>query len=141
MPVDRLTDAVLRLRPQLKTELQKLTKCVSIWPTILEQPLASHTHPMDWRDNQLYIGADSPVWAHSLRHRHSAVISTLRENGLSVEHLRVRVTSIPGHSTRTQVTRAQASTAVTQAVETTARSIQDDGLREALMRLSKTLRG
>jgi len=96
---------------------------------------------MDFRNHELYVGADTPVWAHSLRHRQTAILRALRANGLSVARLTVRVISIPGHAGAQPRVRAQPSAAVMQALETTACSIQDDGLREALMRLSKTLRG
>jgi hypothetical protein len=96
---------------------------------------------MDVRDHELYVGADSPVWAHAFRHQHNAVLRALRAGGLSVARLSVRVAAHPGQPGPPRRGRMQPSATVTDAMETTARSIQDDGLRDALMRLSETLRG
>ncbi len=138
--VDRLADTLLRWRPELKTEMQKLAKSVSIWPLVLEPPLPTHTRPLDWRNNVLYVGADSPVWAHNLRHRNAFVVQALRDRGLPIARLTVHVMTPVGNERSTVVRKPLAASAA-QAIESAARGVDDDDLSAALMRLYRTLHG
>jgi len=106
-------------------------------------PLSDHSRVLSLRDATLVLAADSPVWAARLRFHIPQLVKQLRDNpAVKVRTVKVRVRppeSPPaaeiGLPRPRQLTAGNAD-----ALQQTAHSVSDSGLKAALMRLASRRR-
>ena len=89
-----------------------------------------------WRDGELVLGVDSPAWSSRLRFLIPSLLQKLRDRqDPQIRHIALRV--VPRESPPHRVTRpVRLSTANAQLLRQTARAMDDDRLRAALLRVA-----
>ncbi len=131
-----------RLDDSLKKRAQELRRLTSLLRSELPPESDGHYHVANIQNGTLVIMTDSPVWTTRLRQLGPNILTVLQNSGKkNLMHIRVfsrpaqSVTTRPPASvkTRPEPISRQSSELITQ----TASFIDDDGLRNALLRLAK----
>lgn len=135
-PFDSRLDDTLRKRTG---ELRWLT---SLLRSELPPECDGHFHVANIHGNTLVIMTDSPVWTTRIRQLGPRILANMQNSGRK-NLLHIRVFSRPGQSatvkppapakTRHEPISAQSTRLITQ----TAAFINDDGLRDALLKLAR----
>jgi hypothetical protein len=106
---------------------------------LLPAPLEDHCVWAILRDSDLTLLVDSPAWANRLRYLVPQLKQQLLRHGLQVRNIRIKVTILRGDAgRRTRHRKANPlSRANAELLDCVARGIEDEGLRNALLRLSR----
>ncbi len=124
---------------RLLAQARALKELDTLLDRLIPAPLSAHSRILSLRDATLVLAADSPVWAARLRFHTPQLVKQLRDNqAVKVRTVQVRVRppdtpqaaeiSLPGPR------RLSAKNA--DALQQTAYSVSDPGLKAALMRLA-----
>jgi len=130
-----------RLDASLKKRTQELRHLTSLLRSGLPPECDGHYHVANIRDRTLVIMTDSPVWTTRLRQLGPAILTLLQDSGRK-NLMHIRVFSRPAQSApvkpptpvkiRPEPISPQSSRVITQ----TASCIENDGLRDALLKLA-----
>ncbi len=107
--------------------------------SLLPQPMDQHCVWTVLKKGDLILLVDSPAWASRLRYLSPKLTQQLRQSGLSVRRILVKVTLInTRHIQRKKSRRAiPMSSSNAKLLSSVAETVDDAELRDALMRLSK----
>jgi hypothetical protein len=116
-------------------------KLAPLWEQVAGTDIASHSHPVRMEGRCLLVHADSSLWSNQIRHRYPDFIERLQQftELRQIAELRVRVVppnQAPGPE-KAEHPRPSLSSGASEVISGVAKDIQDDTLREALMRLSR----
>lgn len=106
---------------------------------LIPPPLNDHSRVLSLRDATLVLAADSPVWAARLRFHTPQLVKQLRNNPavrVRTVKVRVRPPQSPPAARISLPAPRQLSAINADALQQTARSVSDPGLKAALMRLA-----
>ena len=108
------------------------------WAEIAGDAIADHTQVvLNGKSGIVY--ANSPVWAHTVNQQRIRLLKAMRDKGFSIDSLQVR--SRPLESIRKNKRIGKRPSAIpveaTQTIEETAKEIEHEQLRLALLRLSR----
>jgi hypothetical protein len=128
---------------RLLAEARVLKELDGLLDRHIPPPLNDHSRVLSLRDATLVLAADSPVWAARLRFHTPQLVKQLRDNpAVKVRTVQVRVR--PPQSLQVAETGLpkprQLSASNADALQQTARSVSDPGLKAALMRLASRRR-
>lgn len=112
-----------------------------LWEQVVGTDIASHSHPVRMEGRCLLVHADSSLWSNQIRHRYPDFIQRLQQfpELRQIAELRVRVVpsnQAPGPE-KAEHPRPSLSSGASEVISGVAKDIQDDTLREALMRLGR----
>jgi len=107
--------------------------------SLLPEPLSAHCVWSILKQGELIVLVDSPAWASRLRYLSPKITQQLRQTGLAVRGVQVKVSlSNKRHMPRKKIRRATPiSNANAKLLSSVAESVDDDELRNALLRLSR----
>ena len=112
-----------------------------LWQEVVGDDLAKHSHPVRVEGRSLLVHADGPLWANQIRHRYTDFVQRLQRYPELRQIAELRVKIVPKTSlARPKVTnpvRPHLSSSAGEVIEDVARGIEDEALREALLRLSR----
>ncbi len=112
-----------------------------MWQAVVGNDLADHSHPVRLEGKSLLVHADGPLWANQIRHRYTDYVQRLQRYPelRQVSELRVKIVPVaPIVRPQTQDSaRPRLSANASEVIEGVAHDIEDDTLREALLRLSR----
>lgn len=120
----------------------ELAQLAAAWQLAAPEPLRRHARPVHRDGPRLVVQADSAAWATRLRHSRSSLLAGLRAAGCAgIESLtiRVRPPAVAAAAPAPRRPRRPGPSAM-QSVEETARGLEDRRLRDALLRLARSLR-
>lgn len=131
-----------RLDGSLSKRAQELGYLTSLLRSELPPESDGHYHVANIHDRTVVIMTDSPVWTTRLRQLGPSILTILQNSGK--QHLlHIRVFSRPTQSAparppqKNRTEPRQISRQSSQLISQTAAFIEDDGLREALLKLAK----
>ena len=133
--VDRLigsSDSLRRLSAALAQHRALLEAVAGLLPA----DVAAHCVAATLTGSELRLLVDSPAWATRLRYLARDLQRGLR-NRWRVETVTVGVEPIRGATAGRPIRRARLSAAAATAIASAAAGIEDEGLRQALLRLSR----
>ena len=130
-----------RLDDSLKKHARELGRLTSLLRSALPPESDGHYHVAGIRDRTLVIMTDSPVWTTRLRQLGPRILGVLQGSGQKhLQHIRVFSRPSRAADARPPVSRPAArepiSAQSSRLIEQTASSIDDDGLRNALLKLA-----
>lgn len=139
-PASDLLSSAQGVPSNLRQQLAALTQLQVAWQQVIPQSLLDHVIPIATSGNKLTLGAESSVWATTIRHTIPQILSKLQQAGYpQLQQIGIRI--IPQQFKRTQIVRRTKPSADTQQkFQDSAQSIEDLELREALLKLGKTLK-
>lgn len=112
-----------------------------LWREVVGEEIAHHSYPVRLEGKALLIHADAPLWATQIRHRYTDYVQHLQRfpELRQVSELRVKIVPINPvfKPTPPDITRPQLSSNASDVIEGVAQGIEDEDLREALLRLSR----
>lgn len=137
-PVHQLLNsgkALNRLGRQLATQDELLKLVRSGLPT----PLNEHCMSAIRHEDNLTLLADSPVWASRLRYLSRNLQQRLRQTGVKILNIKVKVCIMERPFTSSRMTReaTRLSLGNAELLRSVGECTQDKGLRDALLRLSR----
>ena len=140
MPKPRTIDQLLHSTPALKelrNNLRAQEKLLVLTRSLLPAPLDQHCLSAQQRGNTLILHTDSSAWASRLRYFSRNLRAKLRDKGMLVRKLEVRVfiNNQPKQLSTRHVHHLSPDNA--KLIEATADAIKDSKLRAALKRLSR----
>ena len=130
-----------RLDGTLKKRARELGRLTALLRGELPPESDGHYHVANIRGNTLIIMTDSPVWTTRIRQLGPKILAVLQNSGgTKMQH--VRVFSRPGKSVTIQPPPPETkpkhlSARSGQLISQTASFIDDDGLRDALLKLAR----
>ncbi len=129
-----------RLDASLKKRTRELGQLTALLRGELPPEADGHYHVANIRGNTLVIMTDSPVWTTRVRQLGPRILTALQKSGRT-GILHIRVFSRPGQSVKVQPPAPETkpkhiSTRSGQLINQTAAFIEDDGLRDALLKLA-----
>ncbi len=130
-----------RLDDSLKKRARELGRLTSLLRSELPPESDGHYHVAGVRDRTLVIMTDSPVWTTRLRQLGPKILGILQNSG-NKHVLHVRVFSRPSRASAARppapapASREPISPQSGRLIEQTASFIDDDGLRNALLKLA-----
>lgn len=112
-----------------------------LWQQVVGSDIAAHSHPVRLQDRCLLVHTDSSLWGNQIRHRYPDIVRQLQqfEQLRQLVELRVRVVPVneaPGPE-KALHPRPAMSSAARDVISGFARSIEDESLRAALLRLGR----
>ena len=131
-----------RLDERLKKRAQELNRLTLMLRNELPPEVDGHFSVANIRDRTLVIMSDSPVWATRLRQLGPQIVNILQNNGKK-NLLHIQVFSRPSNSPvarqpePTQRPARTLSQQSTELINQTATYIEDENLREAMLKLAK----
>ena len=108
------------------------------WTEIAGNSIAAHTQVvLNGRSGIVY--ADSPVWAHTVNQQRIRLLKAMRNKGFSIDSLQVRSRPLESIRKNKKIEKKPSAIPVEarQAIEETAKEIEHEQLRLALLRLSR----
>lgn len=106
--------------------------------SLLPQPISEHCIWAIPKKGDLILLVDSPVWASRLRYLSPKLNQQLRQYGLKVRRIQVKVSIMRGDVLQDKTRRANPiSAANAKLLSSAAQSVDDEELRSALLRLSR----
>jgi hypothetical protein len=112
-----------------------------MWEQVVGPDLANHSYAVRLEGRCLLIHADGSLWANQIRHRYAEYVQQLQQfpELRQLSELRVRVVpfSQVERPRPAPTVRPQLSQGAGEVIEEVAHDIDDDALREALLRLSR----
>ena len=110
----------------------------NVWQRAVGENLALHTSAQI-KDDELLVLADSPVFAHAVRSTTVSILEYFRRAGLPMKRLRIRTRPprVPPPPTTRHRRLSPLTSSVGDLLQKSAASLQDDGLRAALLRLAR----
>ena len=130
-----------KLDGSLKKRAQELERLTSLLRSELPPEIDGHYHVANIRDRTLVIMTDSPVWTTRLRQLGPTILTILQNSGRN-DFLHIRVFCRPSQTVdnkpRQPVNQQQKliSQQSSELIHQAASYIEDDGLRDALLRLA-----
>ena len=130
-----------RLDASLKQRARELGRLTALLRSELPPESDGHYHVANIRGNTLIIMTDSPVWTTRIRQLGPRILTVLHNSG-STKLMHIRVFSRPGRSATIQPRPPKTkpkhlSPRSGQLISQTASFIDDDGLRDALLKLAR----
>lgn len=136
--------SILLSNPQIKRAYQQaqlLWKIQAHLRPILSKPLADHCQTAAFSNGILTLHTDSSAWAARLRFMSADILKACQTdpalNAIKTIRVRVRPPVYDNPNNRPVSGKASLSPQTVQLLRNTAESIQDAGLRAALLRLSR----
>ncbi len=123
----------------IKDQLAKQKAILEQLQSVLPSPMAEHCVGAIPKNGHLILLVDSPAWASRLRYLSPKLSKQLRQKGLAVRYIQVKVSLINSRNMH-RVRRRQInplSPANAKLLSSVAACLDDDELRMALLRLSK----
>jgi hypothetical protein len=112
-----------------------------LWEQVVGLDLAKHSYAVRLEGRCLLIHADGSLWANQIRHRYGEYVAKLQQFPELRQLTELRVRVVPASQvTRPKAARSarpQLSRGAGEVIEGVAQGIEDDALREALLRLSR----
>jgi hypothetical protein len=130
-----------RLDDSLRKRAQELGRLTSVLRSELPPESDGHYHVANIHDRTVVIMTDSPVWTTRLRQLGPRILTILQNSGRK-NLLHIRVFSRPAQSPvarppdSEKIKPRQISRQSSRLLNQAATSIEDDGLREALLKLA-----
>lgn len=124
---------------RLLTQARAFKELDALLARLIPPPLSDHSRVLSLRDATLVLAADSPVWAARLRFHTPQLVKQLRDNPavrVRTVQVRVRPPQPPQAAEISLRAPRRLSASNVDALQQTARSLSDPGLRAALMRLA-----
>jgi len=106
---------------------------------LLPGELAAHCVAARLHGQRLVLHADSPVWASRLRFMSAELLSLLENRGRSLREVNIKLLPNRGRRTKRPVPASRSQTAGDIVAES-AQHVESTALRQALQRLSRTLK-
>jgi len=112
-----------------------------LWEQVVGTDIAGHSHPVRVEGCCLLVHTDSPLWNNRIRHRYPEFVQRLQQfpELRQITELSVRVvpsSQAPGPERAVHPQPSMSSNA-SEVISGVAKGIEDESLREALMRLSR----
>jgi len=112
-----------------------------LWKQVVGDDIANHSCPVRIEGQSLLVQADSSLWSNQIRHRYADFVRQLQRfpDLRQIAELRVRVVpanQAPGPE-KADHARPNLSSGASKMISGVAKDIDDDSLREALIRLSR----
>lgn len=125
------------LLKQLKDQTDRLTALDDRLKGHVEAPLSKHMTLATIRDNCLVIQADSPTWAARLRYKTPEILASLADDGIFPAVHSIRIRSMTADQPPSPPSaRPYMSPDSAAELKAQASSIEDEGLRTAILRLA-----
>ena len=122
---------------QLKDQTDRLRALDDQLKCHVQEPISQHMTLATIRDGCLVIQADSPTWAARLRFKTPEILASLADDGLFPPIRSIRIRSMTEEQPSSPPSRRPRISPDSAAeLEAQASSIQDDGIRNALLRLA-----
>jgi|GEM_PF-2989667 hypothetical protein len=112
-----------------------------LWEQVVGPDLAKHSYAVRLEGRCLLIHADGSLWANQIRHRYAEYVERLQQFPELRQLAELRVRVVPASSVvrprASPTVRPQLSQGAGKVIEGVAQGIEDETLREALLRLSR----
>lgn len=124
-----------------QSESHEFGRILRAWPDAAPAPLSGHCRPVHFRAERLTVQADSPVWANRFRHQSLGIMHELgRLAKVPIGEIRVTVSRTPAPPRPLPPAPMRPGPEVGGLIESGAEGFEDEGLREAVRRLGRTIR-